>query len=662
MYQPVHDASRLKPAFATINFYDVPSCLDILTGMMQSNQNRAFFDDKRLINDNLELASLLNREMMKDEISRLPSTSHCIYDFSMDISDLVRCNMPKRSDAVVSFTLPLPPSLWLHKLVRKLWHYFQLPADKAIAEWTLNDLLSWARLCSASDSDLNACLDCPLAEDLLFSIFARSYTLPDHPRLVFMELCEACYRYAEEKRRQEESRYLQQMFQQRQMVHEAYEYENRWHRSEGFGRPPTPKDHIPLNHRAYQKHSHHLRPRKSMNNFTGGETHFIPDGPQSRPHPYTSTHEAHHLHRDDLSQLLDQRQGKKPSMTGFVSSSNGTTRPSPQKRRVPSIESCRPSNAVELLPKDYPHTQTAQFTSDITFPVNSHSARQHTPSPPPLYVPPSKMMLVDDSGSPAAPTRSDEFSPTEAPCPSSNSPTPFAMIKHPLSSVIEDYSSTESTGGSDDKNGKNCVPVPISAVDSSHSASNDSACNASACSSPRGWSNISPEASRLPDIDPSSHPPAEHTTFPAGYHMEFDFESRDSYGMRYQDRTGRSTTGDGSPLMGTMMELDDDCENAFNTLRVPSENFCEEMAEEGDDDNEYEETEKDTSSSDVCVSVDRDEDDTCEETSNGPLNSSQDTCNSQSIPLFEHASLEYPLGVTSASLNAQREAKRRGHW
>ena len=201
-------ASPLRKAcLANMDYLELKASIEFMSCF--SPHNATLFDDKRMIFADLGLAQDLNRNMLQRLKETLPSTTQCVYDCSVGFGSNGSDNslgMLGREEAVVSMKVPLPPGVWFLKLVREFWRAHNLPSDSHPTEWTLDQILSWARLSQAPDYEMDSVLNCPQADDILFRICSTSSYEPDywHPRGVFMALVRACRLRQTEKKAEEE--------------------------------------------------------------------------------------------------------------------------------------------------------------------------------------------------------------------------------------------------------------------------------------------------------------------------------------------------------------------------------------------------------------------------------------------------------------------------
>lgn len=154
-----------------------------------------FRSDKEVIVRNFECAERLNRELVRTENSTRSSTSANVFD----VFHAEECEYSMgsrvgvfRGDANFSVLEPRPAVVWMTKVVRAVWSECGLP-NSAVNEWTVMDLIKWARLACRPLSSCEEVLDCSLAPRILHTIVSQQYSNRFyHPLPLFDELLREC--------------------------------------------------------------------------------------------------------------------------------------------------------------------------------------------------------------------------------------------------------------------------------------------------------------------------------------------------------------------------------------------------------------------------------------------------------------------------------------
>lgn len=346
--------SSIKTALASHDYFDIKESLVLLTHYV-FDPTGCFVEDKKLILSDLPLASALNRDMLQRELDHLQSTTQCIYDLSVDQ------NAPKphisettlsRENAVLSLKRVVPPCMWLKKLVQEVWKHHSLPSASSALEWSLDDILRWARLANYPEDEINVLLNCVQADEFLYQLAATKYSVEAvHPKLVFIELHNKCMSLMMEER--ERRRREMDMYRYRAMHHRPFgnddfddeaDYHSPRHRYSDY--PPEPPQT-----RHFEKS---LRNRKS---------------------PHGSRFVRNRFDQPILDSILPHRL---PDCSALFHNGGAEAVPMIQdwapNRRPNSPPTMPPNSRADVLQPSFPHTSHARLTTTIEFdPVTTYN-------------------------------------------------------------------------------------------------------------------------------------------------------------------------------------------------------------------------------------------------------------------------------------------------
>lgn len=361
-----------KPTLSCIDFYDIEECLKFLSSAVHESDG-CFLDDKRMILNDLATASQINRDMLRRELDLLPSTTQCAYDLSVDLGTPTPPNAEtilSREDALVSLKRVLPACVWFKRLVKAYWKHYNLPSDLGSFEWTLDDLLRWARLARVPQYFIDDIIDCPFAEEFLYNLAAMRYIADAyHPKLVVYLLRGKCQDWAvEERRREEMERYRRNSHSFWYGMHQQHFYDGNGpdHFDHHPCPPPHPHPHFPqrneMQHQPRLPFKHH--PKRS------------PHGSRRNGFDRNTTILASPLlgRSSDGLPLHDDKEDPQVPLIRNADSCVPWGQTTPWSPNSPLQAAPAPPPRADALPASYAHTPQAHFTSTVEFdPLTSYN-------------------------------------------------------------------------------------------------------------------------------------------------------------------------------------------------------------------------------------------------------------------------------------------------
>jgi hypothetical protein len=181
----------------TIDLFELKSVIQEAERQVGPSSS-AFQADTMLILNNLEEANICNRELV-----RRIQTRHQRVIVAFENRFFMEDNRKRmQEDAkqaiqrefLVSVPTHISASAWVSKVARKLWVCLDFPSE-SVDEWSVADLLRWARLVQTPMYQIEDVHDCSDAPRLLHRILSENYGHSvSHPKLLFEALCESCRR------------------------------------------------------------------------------------------------------------------------------------------------------------------------------------------------------------------------------------------------------------------------------------------------------------------------------------------------------------------------------------------------------------------------------------------------------------------------------------